>query len=142
MIRKILWLFPILLFTYVQLAEAQQAANFPRVGVLLSGAQNPFWVDAFRKALRELGYIEGKSIAIEYRNAQGKSDRQMQLARELVAMKVDVLVAGGGNDVTRALMEKTKSIPIVMTSGSNAVARGLISSHATRRQRHRRNREF
>lgn len=111
-------------------AVAQQPANNPRIAVLLSGAQNPFWVDAFRKALRELGYIEGKNIAIEYRNAEGKSDRQMQLARELVAMKVDVLVAGGGNDVTRALMETTKSIPIVMTSGSNAVARGLISSLA------------
>jgi putative ABC transport system substrate-binding protein len=111
-------------------AEAQQPANNPRIAVLLSGAQNPFWIDAFRKALRELGYIEGKNIAIEYRNAEGKSDRQMQLARELVAMKVDVLVAGGGNDVTRALMETTKSIPIVMTSGSNAVARGLISSLA------------
>jgi ABC-type sugar transport system substrate-binding protein len=60
MIRKILWLFAILLFAHVQLAETQQPANIPRIAVLLSGSSNPFWVDAFRKALRELGYIEGK----------------------------------------------------------------------------------
>jgi putative tryptophan/tyrosine transport system substrate-binding protein len=80
--------------------------------------------------LRELGYIEGHNIALEYRSADGKNVRQPELARELVNMNVDVLVSGGGNDVTRALMQATKTIPIVMTAGSDAVARGLISSLA------------
>jgi putative ABC transport system substrate-binding protein len=97
---------------------------------LLSGSRTPVWGEAFRQALRELGYIDGQNIAIEYRNADGRNDRQPQLARELVAQKVDVLIAGGGNDVTGALMQATKSIPIVMTAGSNAVARGLVSSLA------------
>jgi putative ABC transport system substrate-binding protein len=111
-------------------AQAQQPKKVPRIGVLLSGSRTPVWGEAFRQALRELGYIEGQNIAIEYRNADGRNDRQSELARELVAMKVDVLIAGGGNDVTGALMQATKSIPIVMTAGSNAVARGLVSSLA------------
>ena len=111
-------------------AQAQQPKKVPRIGVLLSGSGTPVWGEAFRQALRELGYIEGQNFAIEYRNADGRNDRQSELARELVAMKVDVLIAGGGNDVTGALMQATQSIPIVMTAGSNAVARGLISSLA------------
>jgi putative ABC transport system substrate-binding protein len=111
-------------------AHAQQHKTNQRIGVLLSGSRTPIWGDAFREALRELGYIEGQNIAIEYRNADGRNKRQPELARELVAMKVDVLVAGGGNDVTGALMQATKSIPIVMTAGSNAVARGMVSSLA------------
>jgi putative tryptophan/tyrosine transport system substrate-binding protein len=110
--------------------EAQQPKKVPRIGVLLSGSRTPVWGEAFRQALRELKYIEGQNIAIEYRNAEGRSQRQPEIARELVAMKVDVLISGGGNDVTGALMQATKSIPIVMTAGSNAVARGLISSLA------------
>ena len=108
-------------------AEAQQAK---RIGILLSGSRTPFWGDVFRQALRELGYIDGQNIAIEYRTAEGRNKRQPEVARELVAMKVDVLVAAGGNDVTDALMRATKSIPIVMTAGSNPVARGMISSLA------------
>jgi putative ABC transport system substrate-binding protein len=111
-------------------AEAQQPKKILRIGVLLSGSRTPVWGEAFRQALRELGYIDGQNIAIEYRNADGRNDRQANLANELVAMKVDLLVAGGGNDVTRALMQATKSIPIVMTAGSNAVGRGLIASLA------------
>ena len=111
-------------------AEAQQTKKMPRIGILLSGSRTPIWGDAFRQALRELGYIDGQNIAIEYRTAEGRNKRQPELARELVAMKVDVLVAAGGNDVTDALMRATKSIPIVMTAGSNPVARGMISSLA------------
>ena len=119
-----------LLFTLSVSAQAQQPQKVPRIGVLLSGSRTPIWGEAFRQALRELGYIEGQNIAIEYRYAEGRNDRQRELARELVAMKVDILIAGGGNDVTGALMQATKSIPIVMTAGSNAVARGLVSSLA------------
>jgi putative tryptophan/tyrosine transport system substrate-binding protein len=122
-------LLTVLLFT-ISPVEAQQPKKVPRIGVLLSGSRTPVWGEAFRQALRELKYIEGQNIAIEYRNAEGRSQRQPEIARELVAMKVDVLISGGGNDVTGALMQATKSIPIVMTAGSNAVARGLISSLA------------
>ena len=119
-----------LVLASVQLLNAQQPARIARIGVLLSGSRTAAWYDAFPKALRELGYVPGQNITIEYRSAEGKSERQTQLAKELVAMKADVLVAAGGNDVTGALMRATKSIPIVMTSGSNAVNRGLVSSLA------------
>ena len=124
------WLVAILLVTTVAIAQAQQPKKVQRVGVLLSGSRTPIWGDEFRQALRELGYIDGQNIAIEYRNAEGRNKRQPVLARELVAMNVDVLVASGGNDVTGALMQATKSIPIIMTAGSNPVERKMISSLA------------
>jgi putative tryptophan/tyrosine transport system substrate-binding protein len=111
-------------------AQAQQPKKVPRIGVLLSGFTYSRLGRSVSASAARAGYIEGQNIAIEYRNADGRNDRQSELARELVAMKVDVLIAGGGNDVTGALMQATKSIPIVMTAGSNAVARGLISSLA------------
>jgi ABC-type uncharacterized transport system substrate-binding protein len=119
-----------LFFALSPSAETQQPKKVPRIGVLLSGSRNPVLGEAFRQALRELGYIEGQNIAFEYRNAEGKNELQRKLAEELVAIKVDVLIAGGGNDVTSSLMRATKTIPIVMTAGSNPVARGLISSLA------------
>ena len=94
------------------------------VRVLIPGTKH------FAKRCESLDILEGQNVAIEYRSAEGKNDRQPELARELVAMKVDVLVSGGGNDVTRALMQATKTVPIVMTAGSDAVGRGLISTLA------------
>ena len=108
--------------------QAQQPKKVHRIGVLLSGSRSPIWGEAFKQALRELGYIDGQNIAIEYRNGEGITERQPGLAKELIDMKVDVLIAGGGNDVTDTLMRATKSIPIVMTAGSNPVARGMVSS--------------
>ena len=110
--------------------QAQQPKKVHRIGVLLSGSRSPIWGEAFKQALRELGYIDGQNIAIEYRNGEGITERQPGLAKELIDMKVDVLIAGGGNDVTDTLMRATKSIPIVMTAGSNPVARGMVSSLA------------
>ena len=118
------------ILAYIPAAEAQEPKKIPRVGVLVTGSGSYVGRDAFPQTLRELGYIEGHNIVIEYRSAEGKSARQPELARELVKMNVDVLVSGGGNDVTRSLMQATKTIPIVMTAGSDAVARGLISSLA------------
>jgi putative ABC transport system substrate-binding protein len=97
---------------------------------LLSGSRNPIWGEAFRNALRERGYVEGQNVTIDYRNAAGNSQRQQQLAKELVGLQPDILVASGGNDVTQALMSVTKSIPIIMTAGSNPVGRGMITSLA------------
>jgi putative ABC transport system substrate-binding protein len=87
-------------------------------------------IDSFRQRLRELGYVEGQNIAIEYRSAEGKLDRLPDLAVELVGPKVDVLVSGGGNSATRALKQATTLIPIVMTFGSDPVAAGFVSSLA------------
>src|SRR5262245_65551860 len=70
-----------MLFAPQPSAEAQQAKKVQRIGVLLSGSRIPIWGDAFRQALRELGYIDGQNIAIEYRTAEGRNKRQPELAR-------------------------------------------------------------
>src|SRR5262245_25757072 len=83
------------------------------------------------KSLRELGYIEGQNIAIEYRYAEGKPGRQPELAAELVRLKVDIIVAAGGDPWIRAVKNATKTIPIVMTGvGIDAVVAGLVESLA------------
>jgi len=87
-------------------------------------------IDSFRQRLRELGYVEGQDIAIEYRSAEGKLDRLPDLAVELVGLKVDVLVSAGGNSATGALKQATTLIPIVMTFGSDPVAAGFVISLA------------
>ena len=119
-----------LLFGLCGSLEAQQQTKAPRIGILLSGSRNPIGGDAFKKALHGLGYVEGKNIVIDYRNAAGDGRRQQQLAKELVALQPDILVASGGNDVTQALMSVTKAIPIIMTAGSNPVERGMVASLA------------
>ena len=74
-------------------AEAQQPKKLHRIGILLVGSSSFYsaWIDVFRQGLKELGYIEGKNIAIEYRYAEGKADRLPALAAELVGLKVDVI---------------------------------------------------
>ena len=83
--------------------------------------------EAFRQALRELGYVEGKSIVIEWRYLRGKEDRRPALAAELVRLKVDVIVAGGSGDI-QAAKDATATIPIVMITGGDAVASGFVAS--------------
>jgi putative ABC transport system substrate-binding protein len=113
-------------------AEAQQPKKMPLIGILDSGTPSASSgrIEAFRQGLRQLGYIEGQNIAIEYRYADGKNSRLPELAVELARLKTDVLVAAGGNSTTRALNQATKTIPIVMTGGSDAVDGGLVSSLA------------
>src|SRR6266496_187825 len=98
-------------------ASAQQPKKIPRIGYLSNAdpASDSARAEAIRLALRELGYIEGQNIAIEYRYAEGKRDRYPELAAELVRLKVDVIVAAGGNAPIRAAKNATKTIPIVMT---------------------------
>ena len=112
------------------LVEAQQPAKVPRVGFLTGAplssqsARN----EAFRQGLRELGYVEGKNIVIEWRSYEGKMDRLPVLAAELVRLKVDVIVTGGSSDI-RAAKEATSTIPIVMLAGAgDAVASGFVAS--------------
>src|ERR1700693_3396368 len=78
-------------------AEAQQAAKVPRIGYLTTSlAASPPLPEAFRQGLRDLGYVEGRNVVIEYRDAEGKPERLPALAAELGALKVDVIVTGGG----------------------------------------------
>jgi putative ABC transport system substrate-binding protein len=112
-------------------ATAQQAAKVPRIGYL--SATSPSTVsdrtDAFRQGLRELGYVEGKNILIEWRYAEGKLDRLPALAAELVGLKVAVIVTGGSG-ATRPAKQATVTISIVMTQDSDPVASGFVASLA------------
>jgi len=114
------------------IAEAQQPKKVARIGYISSGdpASESNRIEAIRLALRDLGYIEGQNIAIEYRYAEGKQDRFPELAAELVLLKVDIIVVGG-DALARAAKNATKTIPIVMMgSGSDPVEIGLIESLA------------
>src|SRR5258706_16420297 len=96
--------------------EAQQAGKVYRVGYLspLSPAADATRREGFRQGLEELGYREGQNIAMEYRWAEGKLDRQDALAAELIRIKVDVILAAGGDHTVRAPKKATGNIPIVM----------------------------
>ncbi len=112
-------------------AGAQQLAKTPRKGLLgvTSAAEYASRIEAFRQGLRDLGYVEGQNIVIEYRFAEGKYDRLPGLAAELVRLKVDVLVTHA-TPGTHAAKQATSTIPIVMVVSSDAVATGLVASIA------------
>jgi ABC-type uncharacterized transport system substrate-binding protein len=119
-----------LLFALSSSAQAQQPKKVPVIGFL--GAASSIGndrTDAFRQGMRELGYVEGKNIVIECRYAEGKRDRLPSLAAELVRLKVDVIVTGGGN-ATRAAKKATSTIPIVMAQSTDPVAEGFVASLA------------
>jgi putative tryptophan/tyrosine transport system substrate-binding protein len=112
-------------------AEAQQAAKVARIGYLSSDlAASPQLRDAFLQGLRDLGYVEGRNVVIEYRYAEGKVERVPALAAELVALKVDVIFVAGGTRVTLAAMQATKTIPIVFTNVGDPIESGLVPSLA------------
>ena len=122
-----------LLFALCHPAWAQQPKKVPRIGYL--SAFEPITestrAEAIRLALRELGYIEGQNIAIEYRYAEGKQDRFPELAAELVRVKVDIIVVAGGTRLILAAKNATKTIPIVMTGGGGGpVEAGFVESLA------------
>src|SRR5439155_22296257 len=111
--------------------EAQQPTKVPRIGWLtgapLSG--NPERREAFRQGLRDLGYVEGKNIVIEWRAADGKRDRYPALLAELLRLKVDVIVCDSAGS-TRHAKEATSTIPIVMTNDGDPVGQGFVASLA------------
>ena len=113
-------------------AEAQQPTKIPRIGYV-SGTGDPKTpgsrVELFQQGLRELGYIEGKNILVEYRYAEGKLDRAPALVAELLQLKVDVLVVTF-LPASRAAREATKTIPIVVVTSVDPVATGLVDSLA------------
>jgi putative ABC transport system substrate-binding protein len=109
-------------------AQAQQPTKIPRIGYL-NAFHQPTRVEIFRQGLRELGYMEGKNIAIELRSAEGKLDRLPALAADLVRLKVDIIVTGGSSP-TRAAKEATTTIPIVMAQDGDPVGSGFAASLA------------
>jgi putative ABC transport system substrate-binding protein len=112
-------------------AEAQQAAKVARIGYLSTNlAANPHMQEAFRQGLRDLGYVEGRNVVIEYRDSEGKLERLPALAAELVALKVDVIVAAASNHFALAAKQATRTIPIVFAAASDPVASGLVTSLA------------
>jgi putative tryptophan/tyrosine transport system substrate-binding protein len=124
-----------ILFVVVLLAiaEAQQPKKVPRIGYLsiTDPATESTRIEAIRLALRDLGYIEGQNIAVEFRYGEGKRDRYPELAAELVGLKVDIILVSGGDVAIRAAKNATKTIPIIMMgAGSDPVAAGHVESFA------------
>ncbi len=110
-------------------ADAQPPMKVPRIGFLSGGLPGGPYVDAFRQGLREIGYVEGQNIAIEYRYGEGKFDQLPALADELVRLKVDAIVAGGTPPILAA-KPATNMIPIIMVTSQDPVAIGLVTSLA------------
>jgi putative ABC transport system substrate-binding protein len=111
------------------LAQAQPQAQIPRIGYLQAypSLDDPYFA-AFRKRLRELGYIEGKTVALEYRSAEGNYGRLPELAAALVRLKVDVIVTDGGTPSVVAARNATQRIPIVFSPVADPVGQGIVAS--------------
>ena len=120
-----------LFLTTASLARAQQPARIPRIGILSSASESFFSarVEAFRQRLRQLGYVEGKNIFIEYRYAEGKGERLPDLAAELVRLKVDIIVTTSPS-ATLAAKKASGTISIVIAAAADPVGSGLVSSLA------------
>ena len=113
------------------LVEAQQVVKVPRIGVVFPAEPaSPTEPNAaaFRQGLHDVGYVDGQNIAVEYRYAHGRTQRNAELARELVELKVDVIVAGG--TATFAARDATKTIPIVSVAAGDVIGTGLVTSFA------------
>ena len=112
-------------------ARAQQPIKIPRIGYLFANfpTTSPARREAFRQGLRELGYVEGKNIVIEYRYAEGKPGRLSEFAAELVRLNVDVIVTGGPA-VNRFAKEATHTIPIILAFDNDPVGNGFVTSLA------------
>jgi len=110
--------------------QAQQVAKVPRIGFLATNlASSPHLPEAFRQGLRDLGYVEDRTVVIEYRDAEGKLERLPALVTELVALKVDVIVAPG-TPAALAAQQATRTLPIVIIAVGNPVTSGLVTSLA------------
>jgi putative tryptophan/tyrosine transport system substrate-binding protein len=120
-----------MLFALCSVVEAQQPVKVPRIGFLspVSPSATALWHQAFRQGLRDHGWTEGKNISIEYRYAEGKSDRLPDLAADLIRLKVDIIVVSSGTDALAA-KNATREIPIVMASAGDPVAIGLVETLA------------
>jgi putative ABC transport system substrate-binding protein len=121
----------VVLFALEAIAEAQQPKKVPHIGYLVLNtlSSQVARMEAFRQGLRELGYVEGKNIVIDWRSADGKLERLPALAAELVRLKVDIIVTTGPTP-TRAAKEATSTISIVLTNDPDPVANGFVVSLA------------
>ena len=130
--KTLLRLLTLLLLAAGTFAEAQQPAKIPRIGFLSTStpsAAASARADAFRQGLRDLGYVEGKNIFIEFRYAEGKYDRFPELAAELLAFKVDLIVAPE-TPAALAAKKTTQTIPIITVTAADPVGSGLVDSLA------------
>ena len=126
---RILVTFVLALLAVPFVADAQQPAKIPRIGLLspFSPSDTALWHQAFRQGLRDHGWVEGKNLSIEYRYAEGRADRLPDLAADLVHLRVDIIVAAVNADALAA-QDATRAIPIVMASAGDPVATGLVES--------------
>jgi putative ABC transport system substrate-binding protein len=129
--KILLWLLTTAFPTTAPPAYPQQPEKVPRIGYLTAASPSTISsrIEAFRQGLRELGYVEGKSIVIEYRYAEGKLEHLPSLAAQLVRLKVDVIVTGGPG-ATLPAKEATVTIPIVMAQDTDPVRNGFVASLA------------
>ena len=120
-----------LLLALCGVAEAQNPKRVPRIAYLtiISLSSNTARVEAFRLGLRELGYVEGKNILIEWGSGEGKVERQRELVAEALRLKVDIIVSSGPT-VTRAAKQATATIPIVMAFDTDPAGNGFVASLA------------
>ena len=125
-----IWLLAVFILAAVAFAEAQPAGKRPRLGILLySTPENDPNLAQFRQNIRDLGYIEGQNISVEYRFGRGKPERLAEAAGELARLNPDVIFALGG-DVVPAAQKATKTIPIVMWASNDPVQAGFVRSLA------------
>jgi putative ABC transport system substrate-binding protein len=120
----------VVLLAVAGIAEAQQPKKVPRIGFLRGTDYPSAYTEAFRQGLRELGYVEGQNITVEYREGQSNVERYFELAAELVRLKVDLIVVAGGTQPVQTVKKATSTTPIVMTNVSDPIAAGLIASFA------------
>jgi putative tryptophan/tyrosine transport system substrate-binding protein len=119
----------ILLFAFCVSVQAQEPKKIPRIGVLRPGLAAAPNYEAFRQGLRELGYVEGQNVLLEFRDGEGKAERLPDLAAELVRLKVDVIVTSS-TPAIQAVKQATVTIPIVMGFSGDPVGTGLVASLA------------
>jgi putative tryptophan/tyrosine transport system substrate-binding protein len=126
------WLLTTVLLAIDSGAYAQQTKKLPRIGYLTgsSAAAMSSRTGAFQQGLRDLGYVEGQNIVVEYRFADGKTDRVPALAAELVRLNVELIVVGGGNALLKATTQSIGSLPVVMANVQDPVGSGFIASLA------------
>ena len=111
-------------------ASRRSSQRRSTIGYLSLGSGFGVSDEAFRQGLHELGYTEGQNIVVEWRFVEGKSERYREIAAELVRLKVDAIVTASGDEPIIATMNVTKTIPIIITTGSDPVARGFVASLA------------
>jgi len=123
------WLLATFFLTTAPLAEAQQPKKVPRIGYVINRSGPMQFDEAFRRGLRELGYVEGQNITVDYRWGEGKEERLPDMMAEIVRLKPDVVVTAGTPAVLAA-KNATRTVPIVMANSPDAVRDGLVTSLA------------